>query len=95
MEVTLYAAAFAVAAFLVGGGVLHLSGRRTPVGASESRGTSGAWSDILFGAGLALGTAARIPSSHRLLWDGVLLGPAFACVVVAFFLYVGPQRGVR
>ncbi|MFI1356965.1 hypothetical protein ACH4TV_25800 [Streptomyces sp. NPDC020898] len=95
MEVTLYAVAFAVSAVLVGGGVLHLAGRGTPVGPTESRGAKGARSNILFGTGLALGTAARIPTSHRLLWDGVLLGPAFVCVVVAFLLYVGPRRAVR
>lgn len=95
MEVTLYVVAFAVAAVLVGGGVLHLSGRGTPAGPPESRGAKGAWSNILFGTGLALGTAARIPSSHRLLWDGVLLGPALVCVVVAFLLYTGPRRAAR
>ncbi|MFF3379802.1 hypothetical protein ACFYXF_43480 [Streptomyces sp. NPDC002680] len=95
MEVALYTVAFAVAAVLVGGGALHLAGRGTPVGPPGRRATTGAWANILFGAGLALGTAARIPDSHRLLWDNVLLGPAFGCVVVAFLLYVGARPAVR
>ncbi|WP_405535700.1 hypothetical protein OG787_17530 [Streptomyces sp. NBC_00075] len=95
MEVALNAVAFAVAAVLVGGGALHLAGRGTPVGPPGRRGTAGAWANVLFGAGLALGTAARIPDSHRLLWDDVLLGPAFVCVVVAFLLYVGDRPAAR
>ncbi|MGW1715807.1 hypothetical protein [Streptomyces sp. NPDC002156] len=94
MEATLYTMAFAVAAVLVGGGALHLSGRRTPASPPDARGTTGAWSNILFGVGLALGTAARIPRGHRLLWDGALLGPAFVCVVVSFLLYAWPRPGV-
>jgi len=95
VEVALYTVTFAVATVLVGGGALHLAGRRTPAGPPERRGATGAWSNILFGTGLALGTAARIPDSHRLLWDDVLLGPAFVCVVVAFLLCAGPRPAVR
>ncbi|MDX2547894.1 hypothetical protein ACOT81_29440 [Streptomyces sp. WI04-05B] len=90
MDVTSYVMGFAIAALLVGGGVSQLAGHGTPVGPPKGRGRAGAWGNVLFGVGLALGTAARIPSGHRLLWDGVLLGPASLCAVGAFYLYARP-----
>ncbi|WP_329272437.1 hypothetical protein [Streptomyces sp. NBC_01451] len=95
MEVIAHLTGFAVAAVLVGGGVLQLLGRRMPAGLPESRRRRGAWSNILFGVGIALGSTARIPRSHRLLWDDVLLGPAFVCVLVAALVYAGPWRTDR
>ncbi|GAQ75612.1 hypothetical protein ACKI1I_31695 [Streptomyces turgidiscabies] len=86
---------FAIAVGLVGQGVVQLFRRRTPAEPSEGRGRMGAWSDILFGVGLALGTAARVPHGHRHLWDDVLLGPALGCVLVGVLLYVGPRRVSR
>ena len=96
MEVVAHVAGFAVAALLVRRGVLQLLGRRMlPAGLPENRRRTGAWSDILFGVGLALGIADRIPRSHRLLWDDVLLGPSVVCVLVALLLYAAPLRTDR
>ncbi|NEA62239.1 hypothetical protein [Streptomyces sp. SID12488] len=95
MEVVSHVIGFALAAVLVGGGVLQLLGRRMQAGLPESRRRRGAWSNILFGVAIALFTAARIPRSHRLLWDDLLLGPAFVCVLVAALVYGGPWRTDR
>ncbi|MGY1498204.1 hypothetical protein ACW4TU_16640 [Streptomyces sp. QTS52] len=95
MEVVSHVIGFALAAVLIGGGVLQLLGRRMPAGLPESRRRRGAWSNILFGVGLALAIADRIPSSHRLLWDDLLLGPAFVCVLIAALVYAGPWRTDR
>lgn len=95
VEVVKYVAGFAIALGLVGQGVVRLSRPGTPQGPPEGRGRTGAWSDILFGVGLALGTASRMPHGHRLVWDDVLLGPATACILVGLLLYVWPRRTSR
>ncbi|WP_371662094.1 hypothetical protein [Streptomyces sp. NBC_00280] len=95
MEVIAHVAGFVVAAVLVRRGVLQLLGRPMPTGLPESRRRTVAWSNILFGFGLALGIAARIPHGHHPLWDDVLLGPAFVCVLAAALVYAGPWRTER
>jgi hypothetical protein len=95
VEVTQYVVGFAIAAVLVGRGVLQLSGRGRPAGPPETRDRRGAWSDLLFGVGIALGTADRIPDSHRLLWDGVFLGPAIVCLAATILLYAVPRQADR
>ncbi|WP_330288341.1 hypothetical protein [Streptomyces sp. NBC_00576] len=95
VEVAQWVVGFAIATVLVGRGVLQLSGRGSPTGPPESRGRTDAWSDILIGVGISLGTADRIPDSHRLLWDDVLLGPALVCLAATILLHEVPRQADR